>query len=130
MKKSGGGSIINCCSMAGLIGSAVDPVYGASKGAVLIFTKCVALYCCEAGYNIRVNNICPGFTWTPTVESEAKMMGKGDVEAGRKFMAGLNPMGRVAMPGEIAQGILYLASDESSFVTGTELVMDGGFTAG
>jgi NAD(P)-dependent dehydrogenase (short-subunit alcohol dehydrogenase family) len=77
--------------------------------------------------NIRVNSVHPGFIWTPMVENYLKQ--QGDVEEGRKNLAQLHPIGRVGEPEEIAYGILFLASEESKFMTGSELVIDGGYTA-
>ena len=77
--------------------------------------------------NIRVNSVHPGFIWTPLVEKYLQQ--QGDVESGRKKLDSLHPIGHVGEPNDIAYGILYLASDESKFVTGSELVIDGGYTA-
>lgn len=76
---------------------------------------------------IRVNSVHPGFIWTPMVEGYLKS--QGDIEEGRKLLDSLHPIGHVGEPDDIAYGILYLASDESKFVTGSELVIDGGYTA-
>jgi NAD(P)-dependent dehydrogenase (short-subunit alcohol dehydrogenase family) len=125
MKKSGGGSIVNLSSIYGLISAPDVPPYHASKGAVRLMTKTDALL--YAKDNIRVNSIQPGFIWTPMVENFLKE--QGDVNEGIKAVAALHPMGRMGEPDDIAYGILYLASDESKFVTGSELVIDGGATA-
>ena len=127
MKKSGGGSIINLSSIEGLIGDPNLAAYNASKGGVRIFTKSAALYCAQKRYNIRINSVHPGYIWTPMVENFLKS--QGDVEKGRKALDQLHPIGHVGEPYDIAYGVLYLASDESKFVTGTELVIDGGYTA-
>jgi NAD(P)-dependent dehydrogenase (short-subunit alcohol dehydrogenase family) len=125
MKKSGGGSIINISSVAGLVGTLDTSAYHASKGGVRIFTKAAALECSKAGYdyNIRVNSVHPGVIKTPMVEElfedEEKM----------KTALSWHPIGRFGEPEDIAYGVLYLASDESKFVTGAELVIDGGWTA-
>jgi len=125
LKKSGGGSIINLSSIYGIVSAPDVPPYHASKGAVRIMTKTDAfLY---AKDNIRVNSVHPGFVWTPMVEGYLKS--QGDVEAGRKYLDSLHPIGHVGEPIDVAYGILYLASDESKFVTGSELVIDGGYTA-
>ena len=126
MKRAGGGSIINLSSIYGLVGGPDVPPYHASKGAVRLMTKTDALLYAADG--IRVNSIHPGYIWTPMVEGHLRNSGV-DPEQGRKDLAGLPPIGRVGEPDEIAYGVLYLASDESSFVTGTELVIDGGYTA-
>ena len=125
MKKAGGGSIINLSSIYGIVSAPDVPPYHASKGAVRIMTKTDAfLY---AKDKIRVNSVHPGFIWTPMVENYLKS--QGDVEAGRKMLDSLHPIGHVGEPDDIAYGIVYLASDESNFVTGSELVIDGGYTA-
>jgi NAD(P)-dependent dehydrogenase (short-subunit alcohol dehydrogenase family) len=77
---------------------------------------------------IRVNSVHPGYIWTPMVENHLKS-GGGDVEEGKKEVAALHPLGHMGDPDDVAYGILYLASDEAKFVTGTELVIDGGYTA-
>jgi NAD(P)-dependent dehydrogenase (short-subunit alcohol dehydrogenase family) len=126
MRRAGHGSVINLSSIYGLVGGADVPPYHASKGAVRLMTKTDALLYAEDG--IRVNSIHPGYIWTPMVENHLKGSGV-DPKVGRKDLAALHPIGRVGEPKEIAYGVLYLASEESSFVTGTELVIDGGYTA-
>ena len=122
MRKAGGGSIVNTSSISGLVGQAtMQPVYNASKGAVRIFTKSAAIQYAKEG--IRVNSVHPGAVDTPMVEYR---LGNPELQAQANARS---PMGRTAQPEEIAYGVLYLASDESSFVTGSELVIDGGFTA-
>lgn len=125
MEKQGAGSIINTASGWGLAGGAKAAVYCASKGAVVLLTKAMAI---DHGPRIRVNCICPGDTDTGMLRSEAAQLG----EDSREFLAGSakRPLGRVGKPEEIAQAVLYLASDASSFVTGTALVVDGGGLAG
>ena len=125
MKKSGGGSIINISSVAGLVGTLDTSAYHASKGGVRIFTKAAALECSKAGYdyNIRVNSVHPGVIKTPMVEELFK-----DEEKMRTALS-WHPIGRFGEPEDIAYGVLYLASDESKFVTGAEMVIDGGWTA-
>jgi len=126
MRKSGGGSIVNISSIYGIISAPDLPAYHASKGAVRSMSKTDALL--YAKDKIRVNSVHPGFIWTPLVETHLKDSGS-TLEAGRKSLNALHPLGRVGEPEEIASGILFLASDESSFVTGAELVIDGGYTA-
>ena len=122
MRKAGGGSIINISSVSGLIGQeSVQPVYNASKGAVRIFTKAAALQYAKEG--IRVNSVHPGSVNTKMIADRINS------PEGRERSRSITPLGRVAEPIEIAYGVLYLASDEASFVTGSELVIDGGFTA-
>ncbi|MGD9981831.1 MAG: glucose 1-dehydrogenase [Hyphomonadaceae bacterium] len=127
MKKGGGGSIVNLSSIEGLIGDPNLAAYNASKGAVRIFTKSAALHCAKAGYGIRVNSVHPGYIWTPMVE--AYLAAQPDPVAAKAAVAALHPLGRIGEPDDIAYGVLYLASDESKFVTGAELVIDGGYTA-
>ncbi|HSK38523.1 MAG TPA: SDR family oxidoreductase [Arenibaculum sp.] len=126
-RHGGGGSIINLSSIEGLIGDPNLAAYNASKGGVRIFTKSAALHCAKAGYGIRVNSIHPGYIWTPMVENYLKA--QGDIHEGRKAIDALHPVGHMGEPDDIAYGVLYLASDESKFVTGAELVIDGGYTA-
>jgi NAD(P)-dependent dehydrogenase (short-subunit alcohol dehydrogenase family) len=125
--KSTGGSIINISSIEGLIGDPNLAAYNASKGGVRIFTKSAALHCAKAGYRIRVNSIHPGYIWTPMVEQF--LAAQPDPAAAKTFVEGLHPVGHLGEPDDIAYGVLYLASDESKFVTGAELVIDGGYTA-
>jgi 3(or 17)beta-hydroxysteroid dehydrogenase len=127
MKDTGGGSIINLSSIEGLIGDANLAAYNASKGGVRIFSKSAALHCARSGYKIRVNSVHPGYVWTPMVENY--LAAQPDPEAAKAFVAGLHPLGHLGEPDDIAYGVLYLASDESKFVTGAELIIDGGYTA-
>ena len=122
-----GGSIINLSSIEGLVGDPNLGAYNASKGGVRLYTKSVALYCAKQELGIRVNSIHPGYIWTPMVEHYLRE--HGGVDEGRKALESLHPIGRVGEPDDIAYGVLYLASDESKFMTGTELVIDGGYTA-
>ena len=124
MKQNGAGSIINLSSIYGLVGGPDVPPYHASKGAVRLMTKTDALL--YAKDQIRVNSIHPGYIWTPMVENFLRE--QGEIEEGRKAVAALHPLGRVGEPDDIAYGALYLASNESKFVTGSELVIDGGYT--
>lgn len=126
MAAAGGGSIINMASGWGLAGGAKAAAYCASKGAVVLLTRAMAID--HGPQNIRVNSICPGDTDTAMLRGEARQLG----EAEDRFLAGSanRPLGRVGRPEEIAHTALYLASDASSFVTGTALVVDGGGLAG
>lgn len=126
MAAAGGGSIINTASGWGLAGGPRAAVYCASKGAVVLLTKAMAID--HGPQNIRVNCICPGDTDTAMLRNEARQLG----EPNDRFLAeaAKRPLGRVGKPEEIAQAALYLASDASSFVTGTALVVDGGGLAG
>jgi NAD(P)-dependent dehydrogenase (short-subunit alcohol dehydrogenase family) len=126
MGKAGGGSIINMASGWGLAGGPKAAVYCASKGAVVLLTKAMAI---DHGLQgIRVNCICPGDTDTAMLRDEAQQLG----ESTERFLAesARRPLGRVGKPEEIARAALYLASDAASFVTGAALVVDGGGLAG
>lgn len=125
LKRAGGGSIINLSSIYGLVGAADLPPYHASKGAVRLMSKTDAML--YAADRIRVNSIHPGFIWTPLVENLLKS--QGDIDAGRKTIDALHPLGHMGEPDDIAWGVVYLASDEAKFITGSELVIDGGYTA-
>jgi 3(or 17)beta-hydroxysteroid dehydrogenase len=127
MKQSGGGSIINLSSIEGIVGEPITAAYGATKGGVRIFTKSAALHCAEQGYGIRVNSVHPGYILTPMVENVAKSL--PDAEAALQNLIARHPIGHLGEADDVAYGILYLASDESKFVTGSELVIDGGYTA-
>ena len=125
--KGQGGSIVNISSVAGIIGDAQSVAYCASKGAVRLTTKSVALYCARKGYRIRCNSVHPSFTRTAMVEgfiSTAR-----NPERVREGLTAAAPLGRMGEASEVAAAILYLASDESAFTTGAEIVVDGGLTA-
>lgn len=115
MIAAGGGVIVNCSSISGHIGQPLNGAYNASKGGVELLTKCMALDFAEHG--IRVNAVAPGWVKNPEIE-------RSDEEG-----VGLHPMGRLGTPDDVAKAYLYLSSDESSWVTGTTLMIDGGYTA-
>lgn len=118
MKEHGGGSIVNISSMGGIVGIATAADYNASKGGVRLMTKGAALDAAYGHYNVRINSVHPGYIKTGMIpEDSLEMMNK------------TTPIGRIGQPQDIADACVYLASDESSFVTGTELIVDGGFTA-
>ena len=122
MRRAGGGSIVNTSSISGNVGQDnLQPVYNASKGAVRIFTKSAAIQYAKDG--IRVNSVHPGAVDTPMAGARL-----ADPELQKQADA-RNPLGRTAQPVEISYGVLYLVSDEASFVTGSELIIDGGYTA-
>ncbi|BAK85203.1 oxidoreductase [Komagataeibacter medellinensis NBRC 3288] len=127
MKPQGGGSIINLSSIEGLVGDPTLAAYNASKGGVRLFTKSAALHCARSGYRIRVNSVHPGYIWTPMVQGLTA--DTPDQEAARQKLIDLHPLGHLGEADDIAYGILFLASDESKFMTGSELVIDGGYTA-
>ncbi len=122
MLKNGGGSIINLSSIYGLVGAGDIPHYHASKGAVRLMAKNDAII--YAKNKIRVNSIHPGFILTPLVENFGK-----NTPGFMEHLNSLHPLGHIGEPLDIAYGILYLVSDESKFVTGSELVIDGGYTS-
>ncbi len=121
MRKGGGGSIINTSSIMGIVGSPTSPAYSAAKGAIRIFTKTAALQ--YAKENIRVNSIHPGYAMTPLTAE------RFSDPALHTELIGKTPMGRLGTAEDIANGVLFLASDESAWMTGAELVIDGGMTA-
>jgi len=127
MEKTGGGSIINISSGAGIVGFAAAGGYSATKGAVRLITKAMALECAQRKNNIRVNSIHPGPILTPMLEQGMRDLGNS-AEV-RKMFETLAPVGYLGEPMDIANGVLYLASDESKYVTGAELAIDGGFVA-
>jgi 3(or 17)beta-hydroxysteroid dehydrogenase len=127
MKETGGGSIVNLSSVAGLIGDAQTIAYCASKGAVRLLTKSAALHCGRSGYKIRVNSVHPSFADTPMVQE--LIASSKNPERTREGLARAAPLGRLGRAEEVAAAILYLASDESAFTTGAEIVVDGGLTA-
>jgi 3(or 17)beta-hydroxysteroid dehydrogenase len=128
MKDRGGGSIVNISSVAGIVGAGNLAAYSASKGGVRLLTKSVALHCARKRYNIRCNSVHPSFADTPLL--------KAMIESARdpqKLQANFEraaPLGRLALPIEVARTVVFLASDESAFTTGAEFVVDGGLTAG
>ena len=128
LRRAGGGSIINLSSIYGLVGAPDVPPYHASKGAVRLMSKTDALL--YAGDRIRVNSVHPGFIRTPMVEQHLRDSGgAADMDAARRAVDALHPLGHMGEPDDIAWGVVYLASDESNFVTGSELVIDGGYSA-
>ncbi len=122
------GSIVNLSSVAALVGSANAALYGASKGAVRAFTKAAAIELPGAGYNIRCNSVHPGMVDTAMAVTALDRFSGTDAEK-RATVAARYPLGRVAQPADIAAAVLYLASPAAGFVTGTELVVDGGMSA-
>lgn len=128
----GGGSIVNLSSVAGLIGASFQTVYSMTKGAVRLFTKSLAMECADLKLNIRANSIHPGVIETDMAvevargQMEARAM---DADKVQRFMVGGHPIGRLGRPRDIADAAVFLASAESAFMTGSELVVDGGMTA-
>jgi len=127
MRRQGGGVIVNIASDWGLVGGRNALAYCASKGAVVQMTRAMALD--HGGENIRVNAVCPGDTATPMLETRPEVLSLGK-DKGFAEMGHAVPLDRIALPEEIAKAVLFLASDESSYMTGAMLVVDGGNTAG
>lgn len=126
--KETGGAIVNNSSIAAHVGEPRLAAYAATKGAVRAMTKAVAVDCARSGYAIRINSIHPGYTETNLVATALASLGDG-AEAFAEAAAASIPMGRLAQPTEIARAVLFLASDDASYMTGSELVVDGGYTA-
>lgn len=120
------GSIVNISSIAGLIANHNTPAYNASKAAVWLLSKNIALYCAKKGWDIRSNSIHPTFINTPILDRLRQAIGAAEAEAklGRQV-----PLGRIGQPADVAAAALYLISDESRFVTGSEIKVDGGISA-
>jgi NAD(P)-dependent dehydrogenase (short-subunit alcohol dehydrogenase family) len=128
-----GSAIVNLASVAGLVGSSGDPLYSMTKGGVTLFTKSAALEFARKGYRIRVNSIHPGTTETDmgdqVLAMRARTLGTNDLEPARQQALTRIPIGRMGNVTDIAQGIVFLASDDAGFMTGAGLVVDGGITA-
>ncbi|TWX64310.1 glucose 1-dehydrogenase [Colwellia demingiae] len=127
--KDVGGSIINVSSIEGIIGEPKLAAYNASKGAVRIFTKSAALHCAQNNYNIRINSLHPGYVITPMVSKAIAELSDTDATEFQQRVLSNIPLKRMAEPHEIASAALFLVSDDSSYMTGAELVIDGGYTA-
>lgn len=126
-KPASKGSIINISSVAGLVGGAGPTAYTAAKGAVRLLSKSVALYCATQKYGIRCNSVHPGGVDTAIFNPLWQAVGH---DQGKAFIGSRHPIGRMGEPGDIGEVVLWLASDRSSFVTGAEIVADGGLTTG
>lgn len=126
LRERGGGCILSTASIAGLRAIPDDAAYCASKAAVIMLTKCMALDGARDG--IRVNCVCPGFVQTPMIDGY--FADQPDPDAARAFATGLHPLGRLGEPIDIAEGFVYLASDQARWVTGSAMVVDGGLTSG
>ena len=128
-----GSAIVNLASTAGLVGSTQDPLYSMSKGGVTLFTKSAALEFARKGYRIRVNSVHPGTIDTDmgdqVLVARARNLGTNDIEAARRQVIDRLPIGRMGTSNDIAKGIVFLASDDAAFMTGSALVVDGGITA-
>lgn len=128
-----GSAIVNLASTAGLVGSTQDPLYSMTKGGVTLFTKSAALEFARKGYKIRVNSMHPGTIDTDmgdqVLVARARNLGTNDIAAARQQVLERLPIGRMGTPSDIARGIIFLASDDAAFMTGSALVIDGGITA-
>ncbi|HEY0418068.1 MAG TPA: glucose 1-dehydrogenase [Acetobacteraceae bacterium] len=128
-----GSAIVNLASIAGLVGSQLDPLYSMTKGGVTLFTKSAALEFGRKGYRIRVNSIHPGVIQTEmgeqTFMARARRTGSNDPAPVRQQVSDSIPWGRLGVPLDIAKGIIFLASDDAAYMNGAGLVVDGGFTA-
>jgi NAD(P)-dependent dehydrogenase (short-subunit alcohol dehydrogenase family) len=129
LRRAGGGSIVILSSIAGLKGNSVGLAgYSATKGAVRLFAKCAALECTRGGDQIRVNSVHPGIIETPIWDKMSDLGGTGRTSPTKRAEAAA-PIGRVGAPAEVASAIVFLMSDASSYMTGSEIVVDGGITA-
>jgi 3(or 17)beta-hydroxysteroid dehydrogenase len=128
-----GSAIVNLASTAGIVGSTQDPLYSMTKGGVTLFTKSAALEFARKGYRIRVNSVHPGTIDTDmgdqVLVTRARNLGTNDIDAARQQVIQRLPIGRMGTPNDIAKGIVFLASDDAAFMTGSALVIDGGITA-
>jgi len=131
LKGGRGGAIINVASTLGVRAGAIFPAYAASKGGVRLLTRSVALHCAEQGYDIRVNAVLPGAVHTEMVDGyiAAGIAAGGTREAVIEGFASVHPMKRLGRPEEVANAIVFLASDEASFTTGADVPVDGGYLA-
>jgi NAD(P)-dependent dehydrogenase (short-subunit alcohol dehydrogenase family) len=130
-KSADSAAIVNLSSVAGLVGSPLSAIYSMTKGGVRLLTKSTALEVTQLGYNIRCNSIHPGVIDTDMAGQVVERWQSAGMAANeiRGFLTNLHPLGRLGQPIDIARGILFLASNDSAFMTGTELVVDGGWTA-
>jgi len=128
--QASGGSIVNMASIEGFLGEPMAAAYNASKGGVRIMSKSAAVHCARSGLKIRINCVCPGFVETPLVHNALKGMEPAMAETFQQRVLAKTPMGRLAQPEEVAAMVLFLASDEASYVTGADMIVDGGMTAG
>ncbi|MDH0893249.1 MULTISPECIES: glucose 1-dehydrogenase [unclassified Pseudomonas] len=127
--KERGGSIINVASIEGIIGEPLVPSYNASKGGVRIFTRSAAAHCARRGYPVRINNLCPGYVMTRMISGGLEQAGGDLAQQFQGYLQQRIPMGRLGSVEEIAKAALFLAADDSSYMTGSDLVVDGGYLA-
>ena len=133
LMKDGGGSIVNISSIYGIVGSAGQAPYHAAKGGVRLLTKALAVELAQLGYGIRVNSVHPGFVGTDMVRDGLRQAVENGLMPGEneaiEILTMQTPIGRLGVPRDIANAVLFLASEESAWMTGAELVVDGGYTA-
>lgn len=132
MNWDGGGAIVNLSSVAGIVGQANTMAYNASKGAVRLMTKSAVMECAGAGLKVRVNSVLPGIIDTPMATRAATAIAERtglDSESIQKRIIGNHPIGRIGRVVDVAYAIRFLVSDAAAFMTGSELVVDGGWTA-
>ncbi len=127
MKRSGGGAIVNISSILGIVGDPRVADYSSAKAGVRNFTKSSALDCARKGYGVRVNSIHPGYIRTGMILKPAA--DAGDIEGKMETGIAKHPIGRLGLPEDVANAVLFLASDQASFITGAELPVDGGYLA-
>ncbi|MNN67440.1 3-beta-hydroxysteroid dehydrogenase [compost metagenome] len=125
--KEKGGSIINMSSITAICGEPMVPAYSAAKAGVRYLSKSVALHCAQRGYAIRVNSLHPGYIETPMMANGSSGLETEELLALRNRLASEIPFKRRGTPAEVAGAVLYLASDDSVYVTGTEMIVDGGY---
>jgi NAD(P)-dependent dehydrogenase (short-subunit alcohol dehydrogenase family) len=126
--KGKGGSIINMSSIMGLVADPVEAAYNYSKGGVRLFSKSAALHCAEKDYNIRVNSVHPGYIETPLITGAVASLSEDEANALLGRLLANIPMKKMGKPDDIAHACVFLGSDESTYITGSELVVDGGYT--
>lgn len=129
MKEHGGGSIVNIASVEGVRGNPLLPAYNGAKGGVRVFSRGAAIHCARAGYGIRINCVCPGAIETPIFQKIAATASQEDLESVFSYSTARIALGRPGRPEDIANACLYLASDESRYVIGIDLPVDGGYLA-
>lgn len=129
MKNHGGGSIVNIASVEGVRGNPLLPAYNGAKGGVRVFSRGAAIHCARAGYSIRINCVCPGAIETPIFQKIAATASQQDLESVFSYSMARIALGRPGQPDDIANACLYLASDESRYVIGIDLPVDGGYLA-
>ena len=127
--KQRGGAIINVASIEGLLGEPIIVAYNASKAGVRLLTRAAAIHCAREGYPVRINALCPGFAETQLVAGAMGTLSPEEAEAFVGKTLARIPMGRFAQPAKIARAVVFLASDDASYMTGSDMVVDGGMTA-